>query len=227
MKILLVAATVFEILPQLNRLGLSNMPGPGQAIQSDGLEIHFLVTGVGMHATAWHLASVLSQKSFDLVINAGVAGALDPNLNPGEVVFVVSEQFGDLGAEDADGSFLSLSDMGLLSPNTPPFSEGKLINPRAEDVQFLPGVQGITVNTVTGTKASIEEIRKRFPEAQIETMESAAVFFGCLESQTPFMGIRSISNYVEPRNRDNWELEKAIQSLNSTLEDILKGLSTK
>jgi futalosine hydrolase len=34
------------------------------------------------------------------------------------------------------------------------------------------------------------------------------------------MSIRSISNYVEDRNKDNWKMEEAIESLNKTLAEL-------
>jgi hypothetical protein len=34
------------------------------------------------------------------------------------------------------------------------------------------------------------------------------------------MSIRSISNYVENRNKDNWKMMDAIESLNNTLAEL-------
>jgi hypothetical protein len=44
------------------------------------------------------------------------------------------------------------------------------------------------------------------------------------------MSIRSISNYVEDRNKEYWKMEEAIESLNKTVSDLLeiiKDLSVK
>jgi futalosine hydrolase len=54
-------------------------------------------------------------------------------------------------------------------------------------------------------------------------MEGAAVFYACLLSGTPFMELRSISNAVEPRNRDAWDLPLAIESLNRVLMEMLQS----
>jgi hypothetical protein len=35
------------------------------------------------------------------------------------------------------------------------------------------------------------------------------------------MSLRSISNYVEDRNKDNWMLNEAIESLNNSLCELL------
>jgi CRISPR/Cas system CMR-associated protein Cmr1 (group 7 of RAMP superfamily) len=36
------------------------------------------------------------------------------------------------------------------------------------------------------------------------------------------MSLRSISNYVEDRNKENWKMKDAIESLNSALSELLK-----
>ena len=38
------------------------------------------------------------------------------------------------------------------------------------------------------------------------------------------MSIRSISNYVEDRNKEHWKMEEAIKSLNKTVTDLLEIL---
>jgi len=39
-----------------------------------------------------------------------------------------------------------------------------------------------------------------------------------------FIQIRSISNYVEERNRENWNLDLAIRNLNIELRNIINTL---
>jgi len=56
---------------------------------------------------------------------------------------------------------------------------------------------------------------------QVESMEGAAFFYACLMAEVPFLEIRSISNFVEPRNRDAWDLPLAIGNLNQVLAEIL------
>jgi futalosine hydrolase len=52
-------------------------------------------------------------------------------------------------------------------------------------------------------------------------MEGAAVFYACLYAGVPFAQVRSISNWVEPRNRANWKLDEAISNLNNILQQML------
>lgn len=224
MNLLLVAATPFEIAPTLRFLENNFSQTTPGLYQKDELHISPLITGVGSVATAWRLALHLSSAPIDWALNAGVAGAFDRSLALGDVVQVVSEQFGDLGVEDAGGHFTDLFQLGLAEPNAWPFVEGKLNNPAAGQTRFLPTVQGLTVNRVHGYQSSIEAAQRSFPDAQVESMEGAAFFYGCLSANIPFAEIRAISNYVEPRNRANWQLETAIENLNQILLQIIESL---
>ena len=77
----------------------------------------------------------------------------------------------------------------------------------------LPIVKGITVNCVTGSEKSIKNLISRL-NPTTESMEGAAVFYACKELNIASLQIRSISNYVEPRNKDNWKIGLAIKNLN-------------
>ncbi len=226
MHLLLVAATPFEIAPTLLFLEKHFTQNEDHLFEKAGLYITPLVTGVGSIATAWRLGQFLAVRNTDWVLNAGIAGALDRSLHLGDVVQVTAEQFGDLGIEMADGRFSDLFHSGLCDPNTPPFINGILYNPAAGQAGFLPSVNGLTVNRVHGYEKSIEASRAAFPMAQVESMEGAAIFYGCLLASIPFVEIRSISNYVESRNRENWQLAPAIDNLNRILMEIIEGLAS-
>lgn len=216
MFILLVAATPFEIAPTQQWLE-THFPQTREGVfERDGHVVQVLVTGVGCTATAFRLGHFFAQSRPDWVINVGIAGAFDPHLALGDVLQIGSERFGDLGVEEADGRFTDLSEMGFSAP-----SQWVNLQP---PIPQLPVCQGITVNKVHGTAASIEKIRHKYPEVQVESMEGAAFFYACLEAQVPFAEIRSISNRVEPRNRDAWDLPLAIKNLNEVLVAMLAVL---
>lgn len=227
MNLLLVAATHAEVAPTLSYLRQHFSSPEGQLVfENSNLHITLLITGVGSIATAWHLAGQIATQPVDWALNAGICGALDPALNLGDVVHVVTERFGDVGTEEADGSFTDVFELGLLPYNEQPFVNGMLFNPEANQARFLPGVQGLTVNRVHGYEMSIQSLRRKYPGAQVESMEGAAFFYGCLSADIPFAEIRGISNYVEPRNRDNWKIELAVTSLNEVLIEMIKSLLT-
>ena len=84
-------------------------------------------------------------------------------------------------------------------------------------------VKGITVNTVHGIENSIHEMVERL-HPDIESMEGAAVFKVCEEMRVSCIQIRSISNKVEKRNKESWNLPLAISNLNIEVEKIVSTL---
>ncbi|MBT6439404.1 MAG: futalosine hydrolase [Flavobacteriales bacterium] len=204
MRILVVASTMAEI-------------DTFQA-QNTESEIDILITGVGMVATTFRLTKVLSQNDYDIVVNAGIAGAFFKKFEIGEVVEVRSEQFPEIGVED-DNSFISIFELGLLGANEYPFQKEKLTNPDT-GIPNLKLVDGVTVNKVHGNNLSIQKVVDQF-SPDVESMEGAAVAFVCLQENIKFIQIRAISNYVEKRNKSAWNVPLAVRNLNIVLEKLV------
>jgi futalosine hydrolase len=224
MEILLTAATVFEIQPTIQWLRQECQGEQGNVLRFPKVNITVIFSGVGQMRTAYALGHFFGAQDqpTDLAIQAGIGGALDPRLSLGQVVQIDSERMGDLGAEDHDGSFLSLVDIGL--PPGPPFDEQGVLRvpPPVSPLPFL-SCAGITTNRATGEAESIAQLKDRFPEAQVESMEGAAFLYACLTNEISSLQLRSISNYVEPRDREKWEMAKAINSLNISLKSVLNA----
>ena len=133
MRLLIIASTPFEIAPLIAYLeGGSFEQVQSSRFRKGNHEVHLLVSGVGIALTTYHLTRALRDQVYDLVIQAGIAGSFDRSIPLGEVVQVVSEQFADLGVEEADGSFTDVFSLGLLDRNFPPFENGRLLHPVAE-----------------------------------------------------------------------------------------------
>lgn len=201
MKILIVTATKSEIAPLMAHFNLPERDFTGNE------EFDVLITGVGMTSTAYALGKNLS-KQYSLVLNLGIAGSFDRNIILGTVVNVNEDTFSELGAEDHD-NFLSLEDLGFGKNTYHAFN-----NLLSESVARLQKVKGITVNQVHGQQKSISSISTRLSPCT-ESMEGAAVLYCCEQQDIPCLQIRSISNYVEPRNRNVWEIALAINNLNN------------
>lgn len=219
MNILIVSATLAEIQPLMDELSF----GPFNNYRSGKVDI--LITGVGMIHTTYQLGRRLMEQRYDLVINAGIAGAFDRTIPLAEVVKVSCDLFSEMGAEDGE-DFLSMIRLGLQQHDEFPYKWGELVCdsfPEISSVQSLPAVRAITVNTVHGNTDSILKVQMRL-NPQIETMEGAACLFVCQSENIPVIQIRSISNYVERRNRDNWQIRAALISLNERLKMIIEEL---
>ena len=222
MRILIVAATEMEVAPILAKLRTDSE----DARRSEGTyrehRVDVLVTGVGMVATAAWCSRALTATRYDLVLNCGICGSFDPVLGPGRVAHVVADRIAELGAEDGE-AFLSVQELKLLDGDEFPFTGGQLVNtmpPLNAALDELPAVSGITVNTVHGSRASIDAAIARF-RPQVESMEGAAFMYACLLAGAPFAQIRAVSNVVEPRNRAAWNIAGAIENLGQSTLNIL------
>jgi len=220
MKILFVAATPFELTPLSTYLN-ANAELKADHFKLHQLEISVLITGPGINQTSYFLTKALCNQQYELVVNVGIAGAFNKNLAIGDVVNIGTERFADLGVEEADGSFTDLHQLELSQPNEFPYTDGKLVNSHASQFNFLPIVDGLTVNKVHGQEKSIEAIRQKY-NGDIESMEGAAFFYCCLMEKVAFLQIRSISNYVVKRNRADWNIPLAIERLNATIVQMLE-----
>lgn len=212
MEILVVAATTDEI-----ELTIRAYESPAFKERLTGKNVHVLVTEVGMTATAFALGRELSNKHYDLAINAGIAGAFDRSLSIGEVVFIYMDCFSELGAEDGS-AFIPLDELGLGKTSIRPDVTMKSFQ--------LPGLRkarSITVNKVHGKSESISDTVRRL-NPQTESMEGGAFFYSCNKSGIPCVQLRAVSNYVEQRNRAAWNIPLAIRNLNETLQQFLIGL---
>lgn len=207
MKLLVVAATKSEIQPTLNHFSCTG----DRLLETEKFDI--LITGVGMVATAFTLGQHLDANKYNTVVNVGIAGSFDRSIALGELVNVVTDTFAELGAEDHD-QFISLPQLG--------FGE-HTFHTSPTDIPNLKQVKAITVNKVHGNATSIANTIKLY-QPEIESMEGAAVFYACQQTNVAVLQVRSISNYVEPRNRENWKIGLAIDNLNSWLINYLTNL---
>lgn len=206
MKILIVSATKQEIAPLIAKL------------KSIDKKPEILISGVGMVATAFQLGKILSKKKYDLAINLGICGSFNQSLKIGEVVNVTEDILSELGAEDGD-NFLKLSDMKLISKKEMFLSpEVKFISPVLKKIKK---VKSITVNTVHGNKKKISKAVSLY-NPDVESMEGAAFFYACNQFKIPALQLRCISNYVERRNKKNWNIPIAINNLNEAAVLLLK-----
>jgi futalosine hydrolase len=169
-----------------------------------------LISGVGMVNTTYTVTKHLSVNSYDLVINMGIAGCFNSAIKIGDVVEVVGDTFSEIGFEN-----------GMEFDN---FSDFEITNTfKVEGKTNLQKVTGITVNTVHGNEDSIAKIVSRL-NPDVESMEGAAVLKVCKEFAIPCVQIRAISNKVEKRNKENWDLPLAIKNLNTTVQKIIAAL---
>ena len=218
-KILFVTATSIEADALGILTGAHAIPG-GYYIGN--FEIEVLVAGVGSISTAWHMQKWISANDIPfLAINSGIAGSYKEEIKIGDVVMPITDCFADAGIEDGN-NFLTLSEAGLISSNEFPYSGGLIHTDPLYAGEFrgiVKPVCAITVNTATGSDITRKKLVIKY-NPDIETMEGAAFFYICKREKIPFLALRAISNIVEVRNRNNWDIKLALLNLADRLNKV-------
>lgn len=204
MEILIVAATENEISEYRN------------IAQQNSYPVDILVTGAGMVPTAFMLGQRLATRRYDAIINIGIAGSFRRDTELGSIIRIATDQFSELGAQNGS-QFLTFEEIGLGQSFYKEKPTAQLLKVPA--ISELKTQNAITVNTVHGDEKSIEKIRERV-DPDLESMEGAAVFFVAEKENIPVLQIRSISNYVEERNREAWKISTAINNINDWLNRL-------
>jgi futalosine hydrolase len=221
MRLLVAAATSFELEGFRNHLQEHFQAIGENHFCKNNMEVYVCITGIGGMQTAFELSEAITDFRPHFCLQAGVAGSFDTERTLGSLVIVREEMMGDLGVDD-NRRFRDMFEIELMQPNMKPFVNKKLINP-FQDFPLrlnLPFVSGLSVNMVSGSNTNIEN-RKEYFDCDVETMEGAAFHYVCLKKRIPFLQVRAISNYVEPRDRSKWQMKTAIVNLNKWMIENL------
>jgi futalosine hydrolase len=180
-----------------------------------GVEV--LVAGVGPVDAAARVAKHLSHNKYDVVVNAGIAGAFSSCAEVGDGV-VVGEEMMELNLET--GERIALPDGNIIADRVP--ADAQL----AEAITALgfPLVRGITVARVTATDTTAQRLREK--GAEIESMEGFAVLRAAQLAGIPAIEVRGISNYVGDRAKSAWDFDAGLRGLRRVLNATLDLLHT-
>jgi futalosine hydrolase len=205
-----------------------------------GEDVAYIISGMGK-ANAAHAATILiEQFSPRALILFGVGGAYPSSgLRTGDIAVAEEELYGDEGVATRDG-FQGTEFMGiplLRKGGRKYFNEflldkelvGKALGSLASVVQPSAGSiaagsgRFVTVSTCTGTRKRALELQKRFGGI-CENMEGAAVAHICTLYGTPMAEIRGISNIVEDRDRNKWDIRQAAENCQRVVMEVVKKL---
>lgn len=155
------------------------------------------------------------QGGFDLVLNVGIAGSLNEEMQLGTVVAISEDRFQELGVEDG-ADFIPADKLDLIKSN-----EVVPMNPLIRHPFTL--VKAISVNKVHGDDETILNLKSSC-DAQIESMEGAAFYYVCNQEGLKCLQVRAVSNMVERRNRLAWDIPLALDALSDAIVTLLEGL---
>lgn len=213
MKVILAAATELELHPfrSLSN-GLSD------------LLLDYWVTGVGAIGTTQFLEKNITAKKPDLIIQLGIAGAINDQIDIGSSVAVKEEMISDMGVWEADG-YKDLFDMGFAERNTFPYQDGMLVNPHQQLLtqSKLPLVKSFGVNEISTSPEKISLLKHHY-NVDIESMEGNAFHYVCLMNNIAFIQLRGISNHVGDRDKSRWKIKESLQTTYEACRSMLNQL---
>lgn len=214
---IVTAATGFEMAGFCRQFGESR-------------KVATFVTGIGPVETATRLASFLATfpQKVSCVLNIGIGGAYLGHQNGAELLDLCLAQceiLGDLGicfddriepltGEGLEGKYTFELDQSLLRQACHILDERGIV--------YRVG-NFVTVNGVSATERRGRMLGDLY-HGLCENMEGAAVARVCEEFTLPLVELRCISNLVEDRNRENWQVKPAVDKCAEAAAMVLRGM---
>jgi futalosine hydrolase len=185
--------------------------------------VHAFTCGVGPVEAAITTATLLAvEASYDVVVNAGIAGGFKGRVAIGDIVLANLSTFADLGVRTDDG-FMTLREMGLHQDSSLALGDQRLVDRIAAARQLTSG-EVLTLACMTGTEADAEELARRHPRALAEAMEGFGVIsaVGGYDNVRFVAEVRAISNLVGRRDRSTWNIPLAFDALAEAMAALLE-----
>lgn len=239
--VLIIVAMRFEAAQIEKRLALQAQHDkavfPYVEGEINGCPVAICAGGVGKINAAAATAVMIERMKPQLVINTGCAGAYwGTGLSIGDLAIANEEILGDEGATTSLG-WLDLRDMNLpcLTDNNQRYfneiplssnaSERALQLAKTSGIQLTTG-RFITVSNCSGSLKQGELLAKRY-NGLVENMEGAAVALTCLRYGIECLEVRGISNMVDERNLEKWNIKLAVDNAQDFVLQYLEEISSK
>lgn len=198
------------------------VPDPWQPVAAAGCEV--LRTGVGKWAAAGAVGRWFDPARHRGVLSIGIAGSLPGSwLEIGSTVLADPSLLADEGVLGPKG-FLGLAEMGFGADSAPVYADDR------SKTALLPVVDSsapiATVSVCSGLDAWAAEIAHR-TGASAEAMEGAAAGMVArrIDPAARFAEVRVISNSTGDRDRQQWDLDKALDRLRSIIGPVVAALN--
>ena len=199
-----------------------------------GRQVVLCAGGIGK-ANAAHAASIMITKFFpEALLIFGVGGAYaSSGATRGDIAIATKEIAGDEGVQTLEGfrdtEFIGIplaENKGTKYYNAFPAPEALLT--RTQDILSVSSAEVrmhagtfVTLSTCTGTSARAEELEKRY-QGLCENMEGAAAAQIATLHGIPWLEVRGISNLVEDRDRNTWDIPGAARIAQKAVQGILE-----
>lgn len=201
-----------------------------------GRTVQVVETGLGAVNAAHALTRCLQMELPPWVLQFGVGGAYEGSgLGLGDLAVATTECFGDLGVVTPAG-WCSAEEIGIPVAeaggesryNEYPLDAqlGRVAAAALEERMEARVAHGpfVTVQACSGTAALGRERAARTPGALCESMEGAAAAQICWIHGVPLVEVRAISNRVEDRDTESWDLPLAGRLAQEAAQVLVEAL---
>lgn len=219
----------------------------------EGQDVVLAMSQVGKVNAAMTAQILIREFKVDQIIFTGIAGAVDKDLRPGDIVIsthLLQHDFGKVTDEtftywpmempQADGSERSvprfdaepeLVELAMKAGRQTDFQKIFLATSRSKENKWKPNVvEGVIVtgDQFISSLKKREWLREQFGASAVE-MEGAAVAQVCVTYDVPFVVIRSISDWADDIAGGTYKLMKNTAANNSAMlvMNMLKGMGQK
>ena len=229
-NVLVLSATAFEqgvLREQVEQRVTSAVAGKEWVSGSmAGRSVLLVATGIGAVNAAHALTCALQARRPDWVLQVGVGGAYPQGgLEIGALALASEEWYGDLGVRTDEG-WQGADLIGIPVYGEDGYNKFVLAGECLDRAQeFLPEVKVgpfATVQECSGTDELGLERGARFG-AVCENMEGAAAAHVCALYGVPFLELRAMSNRVEKRDREQWDLVGAVARAQEAAARLLES----
>ncbi|QOL26058.1 5'-methylthioadenosine/S-adenosylhomocysteine nucleosidase [Thalassotalea sp. LPB0316] len=195
----------------------------------NGHDVVIVQSGIGKVAAALATCILIDKFSPDYVVNTGSAGGFDQSLKVGDIVVSSEVRY-----HDVDVTAFGY-EMGQLPANPPAYiPHPTLVEAATKGISKLENINALVGLITTGdtfmtADDDIAKARKNFPTMAAVEMEGAAIAQTCLQFDTPFVVIRSMSDIAGKESPSSFEAYLETASVNSSqmVNNMLDELTGK
>lgn len=197
--------------------------------------------GFGVIAAGVRTARLLTEYSPSRVVLAGIAGLFGPagpgssDASPSEAGASEASASGDAAAFDLGDAvwFDAVAIDGIGVGQGDDYVDAAAMGWRWDSGQDEAGrlhlelpaeSKAALLLTVCSGSANADDASRRarrFPDAVAEDMESYAVAHACASGGVPLSVVRGFSNFVGRRDRSQWKVDAALQSVAEQLQRVI------
>lgn len=163
-----------------------------------GKQIILLKSGIGKVNAAMQVTSLIAEMHPDYIINSGVAGGIGEGMHQGDIVVGTEACYHDVWC--GEGEWGQVQGFPLKFPANEHLLEAAKSVVK-DNSQLVFGLI-CTGDQFISELATLQGIKRNFPDGKAVDMESAAIAQVCYAKQVPFMSLRIVSDTpgMEPDN---------------------------